>query len=361
MNLKKVLYILSILFSFALKAQEEVKKDSTKNLDITLFPVAFYTPETDFGFGALGIASFWLHGEKRSTRSSSVQLGVSYTTKNQFLLYFPFEIYSDNEKWRVIGELGYYKYVYNYYGQGITSLEEDSENYEVTFPRLRMSVLREVLPDFSVGLGYQLDNFTNLKEEEDGLLANSTVIGKDGGMVSNVGLLAFYDTRDDIFYPTKGFFIQGNFFTSSNFLGSSFKYSKFNLDSRYYKKVGKRKIIATNLFFGSSSSGTPFLDQFYIGGKRTRGFSSRRFQDNAEASLALEYRFHISGRFGAAVFGSTSTVAPNFKDLFSSPLKNSGGAGLRYIINKRDGVRLRADYGYSKEGGNISFTILEAF
>lgn len=350
-----------MLLCFVLKAQNKVEIDSTKNLDITLFPVAFYTPETDFGFGALGIASFWLHGEERSTRSSSVQLGVSYTTKNQFLLYFPFEIYSDNEKWRVIGELGYYKYVYNYFGQGVTSLQENRETFEVTFPRVRFSMLREILPNFSMGLGYQLDKYSNLNKDENGLLSNSDIKGNTGGTISNIGLLAFYDTRDDNFYPSKGFFIQGSIYTSSEFLGSSFNYSKFSLDTRYYQKVGKRKIIASNLFFGSSTSGTPFLDQFFMGGKRTRGFSSRRFQDNAEASLALEYRFHISGRFGAAVFGSTSTVTPNFRALFSSPFKNSGGAGIRYIINKRDGVRIRADYGYSKEGGNFSFTIREAF
>ena len=120
-------------------------------------------------------------------------------------------------------------------------------------------------------------------------------------------------------------------------------------------------MLAANLFLGTASDGMPFLDQFTLGGKRTRGINSRRYQDNSEASFALEYRFPIINRIGGVVFGSTGTVAPNLDDVFSSPYKNSGGVGLRYIINKRDGVRIRADYGRSSEGGIFTFTIKEAF
>lgn len=340
---------------------QQTLQDSTKNLAITAFPVVFYTPETDFGFGGLGAATFWLHNELRTTRPSSLQLGLSYTTKKQFLLYFPFELYAYDEKWRLVGELGFYKYVYNYFGQGINALQEDLETYDVSFPRVRLALLREVYSHFSVGLSYELDDFKNLKSKENGILETSDVIGKDGGAVSNIGILAFYDTRDNIFFPTKGLFIQASYYVSSALLGSSFQYSKYVLDNRYYQKVGKKQIIATNLFFGSGTEGMPFLDQFFIGGKRTRGFSPRRYQDNTELSLAVEYRFPIIGRFGGAAFGATATVTPTLEEVFSSPYKNSGGIGLRYIINKRDGVRIRADYGYSKEGGNFSFTIKEAF
>ena len=209
-------------------------RDSTKNLKISAFPVAFYTPETAFGFGGISIATFHLKGEPRETRPSSIQLGASYTTKNQILLYAPFEFYKDSESWRLEGELGFYKYFYNFFGVGIDSREEDEETYEVTFPRARLSLLREVKPGLFLGLGYQFDAFSNLKIEEGGILEASEVPGKRDGTVSNLGVLAFYDTRDDIFFPTKGVFIQGNIFTSSGLLGSSFNYSKYELDSRYY-------------------------------------------------------------------------------------------------------------------------------
>ncbi|SHI98347.1 BamA/TamA family outer membrane protein [Pseudozobellia thermophila] len=361
---KSICLIFLVLLSHFLQGQDEskVKKDSLhKNLKIAAFPVAFYTPETAFGFGGLGIATFWLKDEGRTTRPSSIQLGVSYTTKSQLLVYAPFEFYRDGERWRFLGEIGYYKYFYNFYGLGIESPEENEETYEVTFPRVRLSLLREVFPDFYVGLGYELDRFGSLKIKEGGVLEASNVPGKTDGTISNIGVRAFYDTRDNRFFPTKGVYVQGNFFTSSKLLGATFGYSKFEIDARYYLKLGDKQVLATNGFLGHSTKNTPFYDLYYLGSKRSRGINNRRFQDNAELSFALEYRFPIAGRFGAAAFGSTGTVAPDLAKSVSSSFKMAGGVGLRYIINKRDGVRIRADYGMSGEGGNFYFTIKEAF
>lgn len=361
MKVKAILTIGALYFSSATLLAQIVARDSTKNLKIAAFPVVYYTPETAFGFGGVGIGTFRLKNESMDTRPSSLQLGISYTTKNQFLLYMPFEFYKDKEQWRVSGELGYYKFFYNFYGVGTDAKFEDEENYEVTFPRARFSLLREVLPNFLVGLGYELDIFGSLKIKENGILEASNVEGKRNGTISNIGFRAIYDTRDNIFFPTRGFYLQGDLFTSSNILGASFNYSKFILDNRYYQKLGKKQVLAANLFLAGSSRGTPFYDLNYLGSKRTRGFDNRRFQDLAEVSLALEYRFPLWGRFGGVVFGSSGTVAPDVGKTFNSAYKNAVGTGLRYIINKRDGVRIRIDYGITNEGSNFYFTIKEAF
>ncbi|CAM3477713.1 BamA/TamA family outer membrane protein [Zobellia roscoffensis] len=364
-NLNRIVpFVLLCFCTNFIMAQKKTKvsQDSiVDHLKISAFPVVFYTPETAFGFGGIGIANFWLKDEKKTTRPSSLQLGASYTTKNQILVYAPFEFYKDDEKWRLSGEFGFYKYFYNFFGVGIDSREEDEETYEVTFPRVRLALMREFLPDFYLGLGYEFDSYSSLRIEENGILEASNVPGKQDGTISNVGLQVSYDTRDNNFFPTKGFYIQGNVFTSSKILGSSFDYSKFELDNRFYQKVGEKQVLAANVFVGSSSKSTPFYDLFYLGSKRTRGINNRRYQDNAELSMALEYRFPIAGRFGGAVFGSSGTVAPALNKLLSSAYKNAGGIGLRYIINKRDGVRIRVDYGMSNEGGNFYFTIKEAF
>lgn len=338
-----------------------MKKDSTRNFKVTAFPIVYYLPETGFGYGGLGLATFRFGDEAPESRPSSFQLGVSLTTKKQFLLFAPFELYWDDEKWRLLGELGYYKYFYNFYGVGIDTRIEDEDIYEVTYPRLRLSLLREVLTNFSVGPAYELDVFGGLVIREDGILSASDVPGKREGTVSNIGIVANYDSRDDIFYPTRGFFIQAKGLRSAAFLGSTFDYSKFELDNRYYQKIGKQNVLAGNLVVANSSNNTPFYDLYYLGDKSSRGFNNRRYQDNALLNFALEYRFHIFGRFGGVAFGSTGTVAPELGTLFSSSYKSALGAGLRYVINKKEGARIRVDYGYTKDGGNFYFTLMEAF
>lgn len=357
-----LLLFLSPNIGYGQKDSLLVKQDTIKNFNLTALPVLFYLPETGLGYGGLGVATFKFKGELEESRPSSAQLALTHTTKNQILIIAPYELYWDQDKWRLVGELGFYKYFYNFYGIGINSQEEDFDTYSVTFPRFRMSLLREVLPNISLGIGYELDVFKNLRITEDGILDNTDVIGKEGGgTVSNIGLQAFYDSRDDIFFPTKGFFIQGSVFTAANFLGSSFSYSKFSLDNRYYQKIKGEHVVAGNLFIANNGTGSPFFDLNKLGSNRTRGFNDRRYQDNAELSFATEYRFPVSGRFGGVVFGSTGTVASTFSNLFKTKYRNAAGLGLRYILNKEDGIRIRVDYGYTAEGGNIYFTIREAF
>jgi len=336
---------------------------SIKNFKLTAFPVLFYLPETGLGYGALGIGTFRFKDEPRGSYPSAVQLAISHTTKNQLLIWAPYELYWDDEKWRLFGELGFYKYFYNFYGVGINASEENLESYEVTFPRVRASVLRQVFPHVLVGVGYELDIYYDLGIQENGILEGSDVVGKDGaGTVSNLGVLAVYDSRDHIFQPTKGWFVQASVFTSARFLGSSFSFSKFSFDARYYQKIKGAHILATNLFVGNTGQGTPFFSLNYLGNNsRSRGFNDRRFQDNGELNMAVEYRFPISGRFGGVGFASAGTVASDFSTLFSSTYRSATGVGVRYTINKKDGIRIRVDYGLSQEGGNIYFTVREAF
>ncbi len=336
-------------------------KDSTKNLRITAFPVVFYLPETGLGYGGLGLSTFRLPGETEETRPSSIQLGLTFTTKKQFLLFMPFEFYLDEESWRFTGELGYYKYFYNYYGRGINSSQGNEETYTADFPRFRLKTYREIIPRLSLGFGYEFDGFNVLEPEPGGLLESSNEIGKAGGTISNLGLLALFDNRDNIFYPTKGWFVEGSYFTSADWLGSTFSYNKFELDARYYQKIKGQQVLATNFFLATRSDETPFQDLNYLGTKRTRGFDNRRYLDNTELSLVAEYRFPVWRRFKGAVFGSTSTLSPDFDDLFSSTYRSALGGGLRYVLNKNEGTRIRVDYGISSEGGQFYFTINEAF
>ncbi len=357
-----LLVFMSILTNVQAQEKENDKvQDSTKNLRITAFPVVFYLPETGLGYGGLGLSTFRLPGESKESRPSSIQLGLTLTTKKQFLLFMPYEFYLDDEKWRFTGEIGYYKYFYNYFGRGINSDVENEETYTADFPRFRLKTYREIMPRLSVGLGYEFDGFNVLKPEPGGILESSNEIGKEGGTISNLGLLALFDNRDNIFYPTKGWFVEGSFYTSASFLASTFSYNKFELDARYYQKIKEQQVLATNVFLGTRSENTPFEDLNYLGTKRSRGFDNRRYLDNTELTLATEYRFPIWRRFKGAVFGSTSTVSPSLSDLPSSTYRSAVGGGLRYVLNKKEGTRIRVDYGISGDGGQFYFTINEAF
>ena len=75
-----------------------------------------------------------------------------------------------------------------------------------------------------------------------------------------------------------------------------------------------------------------------------------------------EYRFPIYKWLQGVSFLSGGTVSTVYSDIFKNDYKMSFGAGLRFVLNKKDRVRLRLDYGRTiNEGGALYITINDAF
>jgi len=96
------------------------------DLSLSGFPVVFFLPETSLSFGAAGILVFNA-GKKKAWRKSQISLGFAYTLKNQILNFVPYELYF-KQNWKLNGEVGYYRYFFNYYGIGSDTQEENLES-----------------------------------------------------------------------------------------------------------------------------------------------------------------------------------------------------------------------------------------
>ena len=145
------------------------------------------------------------------------------------------------------------------------------------------------------------------------------------------------------------------------------QYIKFELDGRYYRKVGmystwaNRVIVGVGIPYGNSVQ-LPFIKQFFIGGNNSlRGFRSRtvgpgtyRYTGTAnflpdetgdiKLELNTEFRFRINGPLHGAFFidagniwlmnDSTYTKKPGgkFTGKFLSQLAVDAGLGIRFDI-----------------------------
>jgi hypothetical protein len=87
-DLKNIFIALFTFILFALNGQE---KDSTLNKpSFRGLPFAYYTPDTRWGVGALGIFTFNFNNDSLGARKSNISFGASYTQLNQILLAAPF-------------------------------------------------------------------------------------------------------------------------------------------------------------------------------------------------------------------------------------------------------------------------------
>jgi outer membrane protein assembly factor BamA len=336
-------------------------QDSTKTKNQLLaYPVVFYLPETRWGFGGAGLYTFRFKGESKNTNPSQFQFAVSYTQNKQVLVTFPFELYLHDNTWKFKGDLNYFEYLYKFYGTGIHSLESDKEFFFAKYPRIRLDVLRRY-KSFFTGIRLRYDR---MKITESGpLLSSGNYTGQNGGNISGLGFLCQWDKRDFIYNPTKGFYLEAEVFINDRWVGSDFSYRRFSLDFAKYTRLAKDHTIALQVI-NSHNIGNPiFYDLIFFGSPRVmRGYQDRRFLDKNMLVFQSEYRFPIYKRLNGVTFLSMGTVASQYDDLFSNPYKISYGAGLRYVLNKKDRVRLRLDYGLTpSEGSAFYLTVNDAF
>jgi len=328
---------------------------------ITGLPVVFYTPETRFGFGASGLWFFNFKNDSASTPRSSVSLGLAYTQNKQVLSYLPFNLFLKNRAYQLYGEIDYNKFFYNFYGVGNDQQPNYVERYGVEFPRLRITALKKLAPHFYAGLRYAFDKFSLFKLDAAGQLAQGTIPGSKGGFVSGFGVVTMYDSRDFVYYPSKGMWAELVVYHDDPATGSSFQYTRIAFDfSKYFHY--KKNILALNAYSIYSNTDAPFFQMGLLGGqKKMRGFYEGRYRDNNVMIFQAEYRRHLFWLLGITVFGDVGQVAHRYDSFNAKDWRYTYGAGIRLMLDEKQKINLRIDFAVGNQKMLPYFTIAEAF
>lgn len=355
-----IIFIFFWSLTYPLQAQK-IEVDTADRYDILVYPIIFYLPETKFGFGGASVITFRLPGEAADSRPSSMNAGMAYTLNKQLLMYFPYKLYKDHNRWLLKGEIGYYVYLYNHFGIGNDSRLEDEETYDVDYPRLHMALSRR-FGSLYVGATTRYDNYKIRGVSEGGLLRTDPWARQDGGQLFTVGPILTFDTKDYEFHPSRGFLIELSFIKSFDGFLSDASYTQLRLNAAHYLKIYRETILATNVYYGQVNGDAPFSELFFVGNdKRARGYANRRFKANSLFVMQSELRFPIWKRLEGVAFIASSVLADQPSQLYENDARLSGGGGVRFVINKQDRVRLRLDYAFSEEGSNSYFTVNHAF
>jgi hypothetical protein len=339
--------------------------DSTKAPRSSLIPFPFYmySPETKSG---VGIVLTHLHrpgnagaDEKPSIHSATVM----FTQRKQLVIGAEVDRYGDSERLHLRGGASFSKFPDTFYGIGNDTSKDDSEDYT---PRTVMAYAgfgREIAPDLRVGphVSYTYQEIT--ETEDQGMLDLGTVLGSDGGTLVQVGLTANFDRRDNIVYPRGGALLELDFSASQQAYGSDFNFTQWTADIRKYVSLSSSQVVAVRALGTVMTDHPPFQSLAALGGDRVmRGFYAGRFRERNMYALQAEYRLGFWKRMGLAVFGDLGDVAGHISDFHADEVRFAGGFGLRFLLNRDEGVTLRADIGMGDDGsGGMYFSMLEAY
>ena len=330
-----------------------------------LIPLVYYTPDTDWAFGAAGVYYFNVKAKKegeKDARLSYAQFLADYTLNNQWDFWGIWNVFTRNENFLIKGELRFRKFPDRFYGIGNTSSTNDLERYAYNLFSFKYYMLRRVGKATFVGADFSFTNEFGFTLEEGGQLEQGNITGYNGGRGSALGLVATHDTRDNVVNAHKGHFAEVSTYFYRKALGGTFNFNNYNLTYQNYYAVKRKHILAYQLIARINTGDVPFLDMSTVGGDvLIRGYARNRFRDNNFVGTQLEYRFPVYKRLGMVAFAAAGDVFSATSDVGFNTIKYSIGTGFRLLMNPGERLNVRFDIGVGREGMEYYLMVSEAF
>ena len=328
-----LLFLFSLFIFSVSNAQDSTKRKKIKILPVPTFG---YSPETRTYLGAVTLFTFDLYDDT-TTRTSNAKFEVSYTWNKQLIVETGWNYFFKDEKYFTKGLLHYSKYPDQYFGVGANTPETNKVIYNSNRFVGEIHGLKKIKKDLFTGPGIKYINYSKVENTAEAPVYPELVNGNTFG----IGYSLLRDTRNNLLTPENGIYLNLN--PVYNF--SKKNYVEFLADVRHYKTWKEKYTLASRLVNDLNFGNVPFYDHAYLGGdKFVRGFYYGRYRDNHLSTLQTEFRMPVIWRFGLAAFGGLSGLYSKQNPFSGESLKANYGAGLRFMVDKKDRTNLRIDY-----------------
>ncbi|UYZ59906.1 outer membrane protein assembly factor [Hymenobacter latericus] len=329
--------------------------DSAKVRRVGVLPVPAigYAPETRGYLGAVALFTLRLYPNDSLTRTSNAKLEVNFTQNRQRIFSGEWTVLLRREQYLSQGQVAYLRFPEYFWGVGNQSPESAKELVDSRRVEVRATALRKLRPYVFAGPRVQLQHLYGVRPAAGGLLEGGQPVGSRGGTSSGAGYELVYDGRDNLLNPQRRGYarLAQTFF--GGWLGSDFRFTRYELDVRRYQRLGKRVVLAGQVTGVFHSGEPPFRMLALLGSEADmRGYYRGRFRDRQYAAAQAELRFPVYKRLGAVAFAGGGQVARNLGGFGPNALKPTAGAGLRFLMDRRENINLRLDYAIGQDGSS---------
>ena len=259
-----------------------------------------------------------------------------------------------------------------------TTNQEDKEGEEVIaeYDEIKLGgrlIFGRKISD-SINLGLELKTERVNCDLISGALPEDT----NEGLTNSLMPTFTYDTRDNVFDPTSGWYSSLSIEKAGGFLRGDYNFTKYNLTLRTYLStdffkdifnIGSLKKITDNLskgvlafraMGGMADTDLPSFAEYQVGGMNTiRGYDSGEFSGDKSLVFNAEYRFPLAENFQAVLFVDWGQTWDIEESIDIADLKFGRGVGVRFDTPIGP---IRLDYGINEEGiGKTYFSIGHTF
>jgi outer membrane protein assembly factor BamA len=371
------------------------KKDSlavekpAKNSFFLIIPVIGSQPATGFVFG--GVAQYTFKGKKANDKYSLVNLGVTYTAKNQLLINAKNSVLLNNNKIYLSGDYRFYLFSQSNYGLSTNiiparesdfSIESIEQPMDYDYFKFHQTASWEVKEHFYVGAGINIDWYSSIKDKEldvaNGVYTYHYNYNQKCGFsdleyfLNGVSLNLVYDSRDNQVNARHGIFANINYRINPHIFNDQKNSNVLYTEYRHFLPLSaKNDRYTLGLWaYGQfvTSGKVPYLNLPAVGwDQRSRsgeGYTQGLFRGTSLVYLSTEFRFPITCNqlLSGTVF-TNFTTASNSDDsihLFQY-IQPAVGVGLRILIDKASRTNLVVDYAWGRNSKGFYLNAGETF
>ena len=233
----------------------------------------------------------------------------------------------------------------DFYGAGLDQADlEEKIRYSLVFTGALAQADWRLAKDshWAIGLRYVYADITPELRDQPAApgLANQTAV-----KVSAPTAILEYDSRDNIFTPTRGLYSETSYLVSRSSLGASADFERFHQIVMTWLPLPHAVTLGARADYGWASASTPFFLRPYV---QLRGVPAVRYQGDQVASLELEARWPVSGRWSIVPFaGVGATRLEHSPSSSDGQSVGSGGIGFRYELARKFGLHAGLDLAHS--------------
>lgn len=310
--------------------------DAGKTL-VGFMPMFSYYPDTRLLLG-MSNSLIWRADRLRPTLLTN---SISYAFNNQKEFGTELEHFTQNG-WQFYGRVNYQNGISTrYFGTGIQAETNVNIRYNQNALMINTDILKRIHEPLYLGLRYAFRNDNRITFEK----AEKIMIPQEfGGITSGIGLLARFDSRNEIIFPSKGWFIDVNLMRYGSKVGSAYSYNEILTDFRSYRKLNgifSGSVLGIQFIYQSTYGGDiPFYNLPYIGYDRIiRGLWRNLYIDQQAIGIQTELRSHftnIDTRHGYVLFAGAGKCFACFFPYFEACLGRSGRDRSSLAISSKE-------------------------
>lgn len=316
-----------------------------KKQGFLLVPILITEPAVGYGAAAAAVVFHSSYSEKNGPPSMTGVIGGG--TENGTWMAGVFHAgYWKHDRIRYTGAVARTYVNLGFYGSGNLILaDNESINLNLDawllFQQLKGRIGQS---NFFIGGKYLLLNTDNTFEvpidipEYNGYEFSSNL--------SEASLILNFDSRNNVFTPRKGFYVDLSSTYSDTWFGGDALYGRISLCLLGYFPAGNKLMVSMRTESNYSLGDIPFWARPIV---QLRGAPLMKYQDKNTTVLEAEISWDLYKRWSLIGFTGMGNAFPSYQEFDKGNSVKTLGTGFRYLMARKFGTKMGMDFAKSQD------------